>query len=184
MRLQTPLLRWALPLSIILGTVFQASDAFAAERVVLRYRFLRRSVSVEELSTLAQTGEVSPALRIYLGLARQEPESLRRTLNQDVQIDVVTLDRILNNPAGNLVLDQVSQAIYTPSRQADRQALRSALVLSASDDNRISVIEVLENYPTEEVHVDVERVLSAFNQLRNLQNRLQNILGRIGNIIY
>ena len=48
------------------------------------------------------------------------------------------------------------------------KALRGALVASASDDNIISLIELLEDYPTKKVYVDgkllakVQKNLSQF----------------------
>jgi len=47
----------------------------------------------------------------------------------------------------NVVLDEISQVIHTASRRPDRQALRSALVLS-SRDREITLIETIQNYPT------------------------------------
>ncbi|WP_322743925.1 alpha/beta hydrolase [Nostoc edaphicum] len=41
-----------------------STPAFAAERVVLNYGVFRESLSVEELSTFAQTGELSRSLRV------------------------------------------------------------------------------------------------------------------------
>ncbi|MDM9582930.1 alpha/beta hydrolase [Nostoc sp. GT001] len=67
--------------------------------------------------------------------------------------------------------------MYTPSRRADRQALRAALVLSASQDRQVSLIEIIKNYPTNEVEVDGNRLESVYRQLRRLQTNLQDLLG-------
>lgn len=179
MRLLSSALHLGLWCSLLVASspFWPSGQALAAERVVLKYQMFRRSVSVQELTTLAETGEVSRGMRAYLMLARRDPRDLQRALNRDVGMNVILLDRVLNSPLGDTALDQVSQAIYTPSRQADRQAMRSALILSAQDDNRISMIEVLQNYPTEEVHVDGDRLLDAYRQLRTLQRQVNNLLG-------
>ncbi|MBD2465403.1 alpha/beta hydrolase [Oscillatoria sp. FACHB-1407] len=153
-----------------------ATEAIAAERVVWRYRLLQGSLSVEELTALAETGEVSPALRSYFRLARRNPQQIRRVLTQETTVNPRVLDRVLNSPIGNVAIDQVSQAIHTPSQQANRQAMRSALVLSASDDSRISLIEVIQNYPTEEIYVDGDRLADAYQQIAGLQDRLNDLL--------
>ncbi|MHC5722793.1 MAG: alpha/beta hydrolase [Nostoc sp.] len=49
--------------------------------------------------------------------------------------------------------------MYTPSRRADRQALRAALLLSATQDRQVSLIEIIKNYPTNEVQVEVDGVV-------------------------
>ncbi|MDZ7992759.1 MULTISPECIES: alpha/beta hydrolase [unclassified Nostoc] len=83
----------------------------------------------------------------------------------------------LNSQIGNIIFDQISPVIYTPSRRADRQALRAALVLSASQDRQVSLIEIIKNYPTNEVEVDGNRLESVYRQLRRLQTNLQDLLG-------
>jgi len=54
-----------------------SSSAIAAEQVVLKYRIFRESISVEELTTFAETGELSTSLRLNFALARQNPKVVR-----------------------------------------------------------------------------------------------------------
>lgn len=152
-------------------------EAFAADQVVLKYLVVRQSLSVKELSTFAETGKMSRPLQVTLKLARQDPETVRRFLTQPVSVNLVFLDRLLNSPVGNVILDQISQFIHTPSHIADRQALRAALVLSASRDNSISLIETIQNYSTPQVEVEGERLESAYRQLLQLRGRWQDLLG-------
>ncbi|WP_292789839.1 alpha/beta hydrolase [uncultured Nostoc sp.] len=49
--------------------------------------------------------------------------------------------------------------MYIPSQRADRQALRAALLLSASQDRLVSLIEIIKNYPTNELEVEVDGVV-------------------------
>lgn len=169
-------LRRALVLIATTSILLFSTSAIAADQVVLKYRILRKSISVEELSAFAETGKLSNSLRINLALARQDPKAVRRYLTEPVKVNLVLLDRLLNSPVGDLVLDQVSEVIHTPSGKADRQALRSALVISASRDRNISLIEIIQNYPTQVVQVEGDRLESAYTQLRRLGGRLQDLL--------
>ena len=172
-----PLLALTLGCCAALGI---AQSASAAERVVLKYGWFQRSVAVSDLSTLAETGEASSELRSYLRLAGQSPARLRRDLNRDVDVNPVTLDRLLNTPLGDAALDQITPAIHTESGTADRQALRAALVLAASEDENISIIEVLEEYPTSEVYLDGDRIVDAYRQIANIQQKIERWFGRLG----
>lgn len=154
-------------------------QAMAAEQVILKYRVFRESVSVRELTEFAQTGNPSPDLQTYLRLSRQNPEAVRQTLVKPVRVNPIVLDRVLNSPVGNVVLDRLGQSIQTPKGGAERQALRAALTLSASGDGNISILEILQNYPTQEVVIDGDRIETAFRQLSDLAARLQNPLGGI-----
>ena len=172
-------LRLALVSCLCAAISLSSSSAFAADQVVLKYRIFRESLSVKELSSFAETGQLSTSLRVNFALARQDPEAIRGYLTQPVKVNFLFLDRVLNSPVGNVVLDEVSQVIHTRSRRADRQALRAALVLSARRDNEITLIEIIQNYPTPEVEVEGERLVSALRQISRLGGTLEDLLDAI-----
>lgn len=168
-----PFLKTLIGSCLGLAILTASSSAIAAQRVVLKYRFLRESVSVPELAKFAQTGEASDDLQTYLKLSRQDPKRVQDTLTRPVKVNPVLLDRVLNSPIGNAALDQLGQGIQTPKGGAERQALRAALALSASGDGTISIIEILQNYPTEDVVLDGDRIEGAFRQFNQLADRLR-----------
>lgn len=174
------LLFLSLPCSLVLvaitGILLLDTNAIATEQVVLKYGIFSESLAVKDLTTFAQTGELSSSLRINFALARLNPKLIRQVLTEPVNVDLILLDRVLNSPIGNLLLDEISQTIHTPSRRADRQALRSALILSASRDRQVTLLEVIENYPTSEVEVEGERLVPAYRLLRRLAGTLEDFL--------
>lgn len=148
------------------------SPVKGAESIILKYGFLEDSISVPELSTFSQTGETSKQLDSYLKLAKQNPETVRRVLSKKIPVDGLMLSKMLNNPVGNLLLDSISEVISTPSEKASRQSLRGALVTSAIEDNNLSLMEVIENYPTEEVHVKGDRLLEIYQQIEGVLSKI------------
>ena len=169
-RLQPLVFTGTLAAALCLG-----SNAIAAERVVLKYKIFRESIPVTDLTTFAKTGEISSTLQFYLNASRQNPEDFRTVLTREADVKVTTLDRALNNPVGELLLDQIGLAVHPPANVANRQAIRAALVLSASQDNKISLIEVIQNYPTAEVEVEGERVVQAYRQISAIGGRVRNL---------
>lgn len=167
--------RFILGLVALIGVFHGSARADAADTVVLKYRFLRETVSVPELTTFAETGELSTSLRAYLRMAGKEPTELRRTLTQEVPVDGVMLYRVLNTPPGELLLDRASQVIHTPTNRANRQSLRGALVSSALPNGKITLIETLQNYPTPEVHVEGERLVEVVEKISQVTERLPNV---------
>ena len=165
------LYRWI----IVIGIWSYSLAVDASESVVLSYRFLRETISVPELSTFAKTGELSSSLQAYLDMAGKQPEQLRTTLTQPISVNGIMLSRILNTPVGEVMLDQVSEVIHTPTNRANRQSLRSALVISALNDNQVTLIEILENYPTADVHVDGDRLAEIVQQITRLSEGLAPI---------
>jgi len=62
-------------------------------------------------------------------------------------------------------LSQTGSVLSSKSERANIKALRGALVRSISDDNAISLIELLENYPTNKVYVNGKILAKARNNL-------------------
>lgn len=147
------------------------SQANAAEQVRLNYRTFRQSIAVEELSTFAKTGKLSTSVRSNLASSRQDPKIIRQYLTHAVGVDAAFLDKVLNSLAGNLILNQLSKVIYTPSHRANPQALRETLVASASRDNTITLMEIIQNYPTSEVEVNGDRLEGVYRQFLRLTGR-------------
>jgi hypothetical protein len=158
-----------------IGFVSTSLPASAAEQIILSYSILRESISVSELRTLADTGETSSSLKNYLEKANTKPEELQQTLTKEIEVDPVRLSKILNSYPGELVLDLASEVIQTPSGRASRESLRGALVSSAIPDGNVRIIEVLENYPTNEVHVDGDRLVELYNTLNNVVGSVSQI---------
>lgn len=169
-------LGFASSLAISLGIFCPAIEAIAAEKVVLKYGIVRASVSVDDLTELAETGEASRSLKFYLRLANKDPKELQRVLNQDVQIDGPFLSRLLNSFPGELLLDQIGEIIHTPSGRANRQAMRSAIVGSALPDNQITLLEILQNYPTSELHIEGKRIAEIVEKIDRIAGQLPDWL--------
>jgi len=137
--------------------------ALANRSLIIQFGLLGRSIPLQDLTRFAETGELSSGWRTNFNLAGVNPENVRTALNQQVSVDMLFLDRILNNLLGEYFLFQIGQVVGTQAGTANIQAMRSALVLSAADDNRLSLLEVLQRYPTPNVFVDV-RELARFGR--------------------
>jgi len=178
--------RWTVFFAAGAGIVFYSNAAAAAEKVVLKYSAIRMTLPVSELEIFAETGKMSPALEMLLGNAKKEPEAVRSSLTRPVKVSQRFLDRTLNSKVGEIILDEVGQVIRTPSGNANREALREALVLSATNDNEITMLEAMKNYPSPEVYVEGDRLVEAYGklvalseQLGGVSERLQDILNKI-----
>ncbi|WP_414624250.1 alpha/beta hydrolase [Calothrix sp. CCY 0018] len=164
---------------VLIASIFllETNSVNAAEKVVFNYKIFSQSLPVEELTQLTETGEVSPTLKYYLNKTNQDPQAVRDVLNKEVNISTTTLDRTLNSKIGEFLLDQISQTIHTSSGRANNKALRSAIVLSSSEDNQVSLMEIIQNYPTNEVYVEADNLERTYNQLSILTEGLQGWLG-------
>lgn len=139
-------------------TLSQANHALTSssqrQQLILTYGPFQESLLIHELSAFAEIGELSHSLKTSLKLAKVNPKTLRTLLTREITVNPRILDKGLNSILGEYALFQVGQIIHTRAHQANIQALRAALIQSASNDNRISLIEFLQNYPLQNVYVD------------------------------
>ncbi len=166
-------------LSLILSAaaIGSAAPAQAADRITFTYGPLRKSVPVEDLATLAETGQISRTLRFYLDFANVDPDNLRALLTSEVPLTLKFADEALNSLPGEYALFQFGNLAAAANRDTNIQALRSAVVLSVSEDDRISLLEFLQNYPTQTLlvnGVEVARVA------RDVGNIVEDAEARIG----
>lgn len=145
--------------------------AEAAESIVFKYGVLQQSISVAELKTFVQTGELSLPLRGYLLLAGKDPADVRKLLAQEVSINPLLAAQIFNSPLAEAILTPLSQAI-APAEGANVEALRTALVNSALNSGKITLIQALENYPSQEVFLDGDRIIEVYKQIGSLSGQL------------
>ncbi|MGA1621244.1 MAG: alpha/beta hydrolase [Synechocystis sp.] len=166
---------WLTGLLLIGGVSVGIAPAQAAEDIILKYSILRESISVQELGELSRTGKVSPSLKSYLKLAKKDPEELRHWLNRPFPVEQTTLSNVLNSFFGGYILNQVGEVIHTPSKRASKEALRGAIITSAAEDNTVQLIEVLENYPTKEVHLEGDRLMELYQTAQGLKAKLSKL---------
>ncbi|MBD2103198.1 alpha/beta hydrolase [Leptolyngbya sp. FACHB-261] len=171
------LLKFSLKLSFsLLGLLAFTLPASAAEQLVLTYGPLSRSFPVSELRQLADTGEASPSLGALLRTAGKDPQDFQKLLNSGVAVQPRVLDQALNNPLGEAALGELSEGIRPAPNRPNPQALRAALVLSASQRQPFSLVDVIENYPTQEVYVDGRQIQRTYTRFQGVIDRVQAAL--------
>ena len=141
-------------------------NSATSKQIVFTYGPLESSLRVGDLVNFVNTGEMSRPLLFYLRFAKVQPEDLRSLLTKEINADLRRLDRNLNSLLGEYALFQIGRVVHSRSRQANIQALRSTLTISASNDNRISPIELLQNYPLSQMYVDGARLSQLLRSIR------------------
>lgn len=153
---------------------FAPNRVEAAEEIIFTYGGATQSVSLEELQVFATGGEISPSLDFLLNFGKQNPWMMRWILKKEFPANTKLVYDLFNTAPGEYVLSQTSNVVGSKSERANVTALRGALIASASDDNVISLIELLENYPTQQVYVNGKLLAKAqgnFNQFVEKTNK-------------
>ena len=181
--LQQKLSQWFTKGSILLlgigtGTLLGSSKALASEEIILSYSALGQSVLVQDLETFVETGEMSSSVRFLIDVTKQNPDDVRTALTKEVGLSLTFLSKVLNSLPGEYALFQAGQIIHPKSKpnRALITSLRGALILSASDDNQISLLEFFQNYPTQQMYVDARLLKNTSEDVIDFINRAEERL--------
>lgn len=155
----------ALALLATVGVVGQAAPSLAAEEVVVTYGPLSASFPLRDLQTLARTGEPSRSLAFYLGLAGVDNTTAQGALNTSLPLSQEFLDDLMNAPTGDRLLSRLTEVIHTPSQEGSIPALRSAIVRSAGTDQQITLLELMENYPMDQMYINGINLMPLMQEL-------------------
>jgi predicted dienelactone hydrolase len=137
-----------------------SGSAIAAERILFNYSILGRSISVRALETYAREGILTEDLVSYARFVKpNQLAQLREGLQQKVELSPVAISQFLYSPPGELLLERVSRLVQTGSGQGSFYALRSTLILAATDPEGLTPLSILRHYPNQNVVVNVEEIV-------------------------
>lgn len=129
------------------------SPVIAAEKVSFWYSLLEFSVPITSLKTFAKTGKIDRHLATYIDSKNsQELIELKKALTYKLDIDNITVYRFLNSSFGNIILKALGDIIQVQPNVNGFYALRSALIMAASEPEGLTILNVLQNFPTETIH--------------------------------
>ncbi|BAW95734.1 hypothetical protein NIES970_06460 [[Synechococcus] sp. NIES-970] len=154
-----------------LGFGIGADRAIAAETLRLKLGPIQQRVSLRDLESFANTGQVSGSLQPYgMFLDRNLQQFLQRRLEVEPEMASQFFDQLWRSPTGKQLLAQIQTALPGTS-VADLEATVN-LVLSQNLD--ISALTLLRAYPKQELTIDLTTVAGVLLQLNlpNLQNQL------------
>ena len=163
-------------LGTALGTFLSNSSANASEYITLQYGLFGETVPIGELNELSKTGKASGALKEILDIAHEDQTEAQKILNEQVEVDVTTVYRLLNTTPGKFVLSELAKVIHIDGYVAGVPALRSAFINSAATDNQISLLEVFQNYPTKTMYVNVAQLKKDIKTFNGLFSEVKNVV--------
>lgn len=134
----------------VIAPLIMAPPTQAAERLFLFLGPLQLSVDMDSLEKFADDGTIEKDLALYLNRVDEDTrEEFRKALRQPVEINALALSRILNTPIGEMVLTQLGNVVTLPSGGNGQYALRAAITQAAFDDEGLTILNLLQSFPTD-----------------------------------
>ncbi|MBD2447386.1 alpha/beta hydrolase [Nostoc sp. FACHB-152] len=141
------------------------TSAKAAETVVLRYGQWEESISVTDLQSIAETGQVPQKYKVYTNkFPLEERQKFLKALQTESRVNFVTLSRLLNTSVGSTILQDFAR-LTSRKDDAGMQALRTGLVLGAKANEGLSIINFIQNYPSDRLVINLAEALPVFKNL-------------------
>ena len=75
------------------------------------------------------------------------------------------VDELMNAPTGDRLLTRMTDVVHTPSGEGSIPALRSAITRSAESDQQITLIELMENYPMDQMYINGMNLMPLMHEL-------------------
>ena len=161
-------------LGVLIAPVVVSTPAQGAERIYLTYGPLELSLSIKSLSTYAREGKIDRELAAYTDrLNPQQLEQLRKILQTPVDVKPLAIAQFLYSPQGKVILDRVGQIIQTKAGQPGFYAIRAALIQAAAAPDGLTLLNVLEKFPTYGIRINSVRGFQVLEELSNLIQETQ-----------
>lgn len=158
--------------SFLLGT----PRTEAAEKIVFSYGPIQQSFQVENLEAFVETGEIARDVKMLVRYSGQEPETLRQLMSAELSVDFLFLYDLLSSLPGEYALFELGNIIHTKSHRANIEALRSAIVMSAREDNRISLLDFFQNYPLDYMYIDGQKLARVASDVSDIVESVSEFL--------
>lgn len=154
------------------GTVLGwPGQAEAADTIELRYSTRTLTLSTTEIRQFANTGDVPSDLRLFFEDVDQVPGIARNLLVGEIRLPRVA-DEFLDSPTGGFVLLQLDRIVRNVEQSEDLESLRTAIAVAGADRS-ISVLEILEAYPADQVALDMRGLEQTYTQVSTFVERIE-----------
>lgn len=157
-----------------------SSKAAGAEAILLDYGPLQFSLSVESLDIYAKEGKIKGNFRDYARfLTPEQLEKLKEALVTSAEVTPLAVAQFLYSFQGEKILEQVGQVVQTKARQSGFYAIRSALILSAADEEGLTPLNILKKFPTYGIRINSDRGFQIIENLSNIIQKTARAIARV-----
>lgn len=161
----------------IAASMLATMPAHAAETVRFRFWLLERSVTVDSLEAFADEGTVNSDLAFFLEFIDDtQAADFRNALTVSNTLNPVAVAQTFYDPMGEQSLRFLGNVIQTGGRQNGLYALRAALIQSADQPNGFTILDMLRNFPTDEVLLDLDVALRGVRRADNFFRQTDRVI--------
>ena len=165
-----------LTLGFGLLALFPSFPISAAEKIKFSIEPLGDfNVSINSLEIFAQDGKITPDLAFYTNhLTPEELIKFRTLLNKSFPLSSIEAFQFLNTSFGKEIIKQLSLAINSPPDQS-QPFLKGAIISAAVNPNGFKIIDVLKNYGSPILALNLKTIRNTINEADNLYHTADRV---------
>ena len=154
-----------------------SAPALAAKDVALVSGAFRRSLSVDDLAYLAETGKPRGLMVDILRLSNQKPEEVAKLLNQELNLPLVLTSRLMSTRIGDVIIRRVARIIYplmVPAPDVSVPAIRAGVINGLQiGDGGLTAIKFLQAYPADVMEVNIPALMAVIEKAQSISGLVQ-----------
>lgn len=150
------------------ATLALSSRANATELVTLQYKDRSALVTINDLSVFARSGVIPQSIQDLFDTTNDISSDISSILNKELKISPQFINSFIDSSIGDFILGGLDEVINNSSSSRDLTNVRSTLVAAYEDDNRVSLIELIERYPQKQVQVNVTSLEKTYNTVSGI----------------
>ncbi|WP_107669369.1 alpha/beta hydrolase [Cyanothece sp. BG0011] len=168
--------RFGLTLGLGILSLLPSFPILAAEKITFSIAPLGEfDVSVDSLVVFAKDGTITPDFAFYTKhFTPEELTKFRALLNKSFPLNEVEAFEFFNTNFGKEIVSQLSRAIKSPSDQSE-PFLQGAILLAAANPDGLKIINVIKNYDSSTVAVNLETIRNTINEADHLYQSTERI---------
>jgi predicted dienelactone hydrolase len=165
-----------LTLGFGLLALFPSFPISAAEKIKFSIEPLGDfNVSINSLEIFAQDGKITPDLAYYTNhLTPEELIKFRTLLNKSFPLSSIEAFQFFNTSFGKEIIKQLSLAINSPPDQS-QPFLKGAIISAAVNPNGFKIIDVLKNYGSPILALNLKTIRNTINEADNLYHTADRV---------
>ena len=146
------------------GLLCFSNSAIAAESILLTYDNEKLNITISELQSFARTGDLTPQMESFFNTTKQVPTVWSNLITDEVKVPQF-IESFLESPRGRFILHRIETVVFHLNEKSE-QEIDTALIDSMEDDDRISIIELVEKYPESTVTINLNGLETDYQEVK------------------
>lgn len=165
----------------LMGT---ATSGKAAEKIEFDYPpFGEFEISVEDLEIFAE-GRITSNFAFYANrVPKERLVQLRELMRSRFRLSPVLVSQFTYSVLGENVVRRLGDLLLTKDRKSGFYALRSALILSTTEPEGVSIISIIRRYPSKSIRINIQEAQTLIGNLAELLKKRDILIAEIKQLV-